>query len=119
MTEFEQADKNGDGAIDKAEWEAMKFEFERKRLEDEDADRDLRREQEAKRYEQQARMAWVAIWCMVVAYPLLIVASSIASADRAVDALSGMAAVFFPSVSIIVGAFYGFTNMKKSEEKSK
>ena len=112
------ADLNGDGVVS-AEEHAIYIERMRREMEDEDAARDLAREQEAKRYEQQAKMASISLWCMVAAYPLLIVGASLVHADQAVDALTSMATVFFPSVSIIIGAFYGFTNMKKGEEKSK
>ena len=32
MTEFDKADHNGDGSIDRAEWERMKLDAERERL---------------------------------------------------------------------------------------
>jgi len=43
MTEFEKADKDQNGHIDQAEWDAMQLEFERERLIDENNDRDSKR----------------------------------------------------------------------------
>ena len=37
MTEFEKADKNGDGTIDRAEWQAIELEDKRRKMEDADA----------------------------------------------------------------------------------
>jgi len=101
MTEFEKADTNGDGIIDRHEWYALELEDKRRQMEDADAHRD-----------QQRQMVWVALWGMLL-YPLSVVLSSYMGLEQATDILGSMATIYFPSVSLIVGAFFGFSNMKK------
>ena len=40
MTEFEKADTNGSGVVEKSEWDALDYEDRRRRLDDEDSKRD-------------------------------------------------------------------------------
>ena len=52
---FDAVDKNNNGTIEEQEWAEMQVEFERKRLEDEDAKRD-----------SQRKMAWFSLVGMLV-----------------------------------------------------
>ena len=105
MTSFEEVDVDKSGTIDKSEWEALELEDRRRRLDDEDSQRDAQR-----------RMAW---FCLVgmLAYPFLVLLCSIVGADQSADIIGSMASIYFLSVAGIVGVFFGVTNMSKKEVK--
>jgi len=105
MTEFEKADKNGNGSIGKDEWDALLLEDRRRRLEDEDAHRD-----------QTRKMAWFALWGMLL-YPIGVVISSWLSLDSAASIIGSMASIYFVSVAGVVSVFMGVTNLAKRSEK--
>ncbi|CAI8376906.1 MAG: Uncharacterised protein [Porticoccaceae bacterium UBA1117] len=60
-------------------------------------------------------MVWFALIGMLI-YPLTIIITSIAGLTEATGGLTSIAGVYFISVSAIVGAFFGFTNIKKKED---
>jgi hypothetical protein len=99
MSSFESVDKNNNGTIDKTEWAAMQVEFERKRLEDEDAKRD-----------SQRKMAWFSLVGMLV-YPSGVFISSFFGLDTAAELLASMANIYYVSIAALVGAYFGFTNI--------
>lgn len=101
MTEFEKADTNGSGAVEKSEWDALDYEDRRRRLDDEDSKRD-----------QQRKMVWFAL-CGMLLYPFAIMVTALGGLHEAVSALSSIAGVYFVSVAGIVGVFFGVTNMGK------
>ena len=101
MDEFKKFDVNGDGAIDKAEWDALEYEDRKRRLEDEDAQRDAQR-----------RMTWFALSGMLL-YPFAVVLANVLSLDQADNILGSMASVYFVSVAGIVAAFFGATALSK------
>ena len=101
MDEFKKFDVNGDGAIDKAEWDALEYEDRKRRLEDEDAQRDAQR-----------RMTWFALSGMLL-YPFAVVLANVLSLDQAANILGSMASVYFVSVAGIVAAFFGATALSK------
>ena len=99
-------DFNGDGHISKLEIE-MDMEFKRKRLEDEDAMRD-----------SQRKMAWFALFGMLL-YPACVLIATYFNMDSGADVLGNMAPTYFVSVAAIVAAFYGktaFESTNKSED---
>ena len=100
MTEFEAADTNGSGAVEKEEWDALALEDRRRRLDDEDSKRD-----------QQRKMVWFALLGMLL-YPASIVVTSAIGLGEATASLTSIAGVYFVSVSAIVGAFFGFNAME-------
>ena len=100
MTEFETADTNRNGSIEKPEWDALAFEDRRRRLDDADAKRD-----------QQRKMVWFALIGMLL-YPAAIVVTSAVGLTEATASLTSIAGVYFVSVSAIVGAFFGFNAME-------
>lgn len=91
---YHPADSNGDGKVSKEE-EVMYLEFKRKELEDQDAMRDAQR-----------KMAWFSLYGML-AYPVLVVGSSVIGLEKAGDILGDMAGVYFIAVAGIVAAFFG------------
>ena len=99
MSKFEEVDKDQNGSIDKEEWSEMRLEFERKRLEDEDAKRD-----------SQRKMAWFSLIGMLV-YPSGVFLSSLIGLDTAADLLAAMANIYYVSIAALVGAYFGFTNI--------
>jgi|TARA_R110000803_G_scaffold8137_1_gene26254 hypothetical protein len=101
MTSFEEADKNGDGAIRKPEWDELLIEDKRRRLEDEDAHRD-----------QTRKMAWFALWGMLL-YPFGVVLTSFLGLDNATTIIGSMASVYFVSVAGVVSVFMGVTKLVK------
>ena len=91
---YHPADTNGDGKVSPEE-QAMYLEFKRKELEDADAMRDAQR-----------KMAWFSLYGML-AYPVLVVGSSVIGLEKAGDILGDMAGVYFIAVAGIVAAFFG------------
>jgi|TARA_B110000908_G_scaffold120111_1_gene140781 hypothetical protein len=103
MTSFEEADKNGNGAIQKAEWDAVLLEDKRRRLEDEDAHRD-----------QTRKMAWFSLWGMLL-YPFGVVLTGIMGLDNASTIIGSMASIYFVSVAGVVSVFMGVTKLVKKD----
>jgi len=101
MTEFEKADKDQNGHIDQAEWDAMQLEFERERLIDENNDRDSKR-----------RMTWFCLIGMLI-YPAGVVFTELLEINQASQLLSSMSTIYYPSISLVVGAYFGFTALAK------
>ena len=101
MKKFEDFDKDGNGNIDKSEWDALEYEDRKRRLEDEDAQRDAQR-----------KMTWFALSGMLL-YPLAVVLANVLSLDQAANILGSMASVYFVSVAGIVAAFFGATALAK------
>ena len=101
MTQFEMADKDQNGHIDQAEWDAMQLEFERERLIDENNDRDSKR-----------RMTWFCLIGMLI-YPAGVVFTELLDINQASQLLSSMSTIYYPSISLVVGAYFGFTALAK------
>ena len=96
--EREAWDLNGNGVIDPDERELLLDN--KKEIEDMDHKRNA-----------QLKMTWVAISGLIF-YPLGIVAASIAGYDKAAELNADIANIYIVSVSALVGAYFGFTNMK-------
>jgi hypothetical protein len=99
-------DLNGDGHLSKFEYD-MEMEFKRKRLEDEDAMRD-----------SQRKMAWFALFGMLL-YPACVLVATYFNMDSGAGVLGDMAPTYFVSVAAIVAAFYGktaFETANKSDD---
>ena len=101
MTSFEEADKNGDGAIKKPEWDELLLDDKRRRIEDEDAHRD-----------QTRKMAWFALWGMLL-YPFAVVATDAMGLNNATTIIGSMASVYFVSVAGVVSVFMGVAKLVK------
>lgn len=94
MTELEKYDTNGNGKLDPDE-RALMLEDMRRKIEDSDAHRD-----------QQRKMVWWVLAGMLT-YPLFVVGADLLDLDKSQDILGSMATIYFPSTSIILGAFFG------------
>tara|TARA_R110000751_G_scaffold240676_1_gene341272 strand:- start:39 stop:359 length:321 start_codon:yes stop_codon:yes gene_type:complete len=103
MTTFEEADKNGNGSIQKDEWDELLLEDRRRRLEDEDAHRD-----------QTRKMAWFSLWGMLL-YPFGVVLTGIMGLDNASSIIGSMASIYFVSVAGVVSVFMGVTKLVKKD----
>ena len=91
MTEFETLDKNGNGTIEKDEFQELEY----KRLEEEYKDQNSKRD-------NQLRMCWVVLLIMCASTVAVIVQPErMAQADAVLMMMYG-------SLSAIVGAFFGF-----------
>ena len=96
----EGMDTNGDGHISHEEME-MNLEFKRKRMEDEDAQRDAIR-----------KMAWFSLVGLLV-YPLGIAITSFLGLDKAATLIADIAPTYFASIAVLVSAFFGADAFKK------
>lgn len=94
MTDLEKYDLNGDGVLD-ADERAIMLEDLRRKMEDSDAHRD-----------QQRSMVWWVLAGMLT-YPLFVLGADLLDLDKSQDILGSMATIYFPSTSIILGAFFG------------
>lgn len=92
--EMQKYDLDGNGVLDKEE-RAIMIEDKRRKMLDDDAHRD-----------QQRKMVW---WVLVgmLTYPLFVVGADLMNLDKSQDILGSMATIYFPSTSIILGAFFG------------
>jgi hypothetical protein len=107
MTDFEKADLNGDGVIDKDEYAKLMADKLRREIDDEDAKRD-----------QQRKMVWFALFGML-GYPLFVFASGALGFDNESKIIGDMSGVYFMSVGLVVSAFFGADAYVKGKEKKK
>ena len=98
--------KDGDGVITDEE-----FELEREMM---------RAENEDKKEDQIRRMAWFALWGLLV-YPVGIVVTDILpfSFESTSQLLADIAPTYFVSVSALVGAFFGAQAYQKAKTNPK
>ena len=94
MSEHHPADVNGDGVVTDEEL-AMHLEFKRKKLEDEDAQRDAMR-----------KMTWFALFGMLL-YPFGIFCTSLFGLESAAKIIGDIAPTYFIAISALVAAFFG------------
>jgi FtsH-binding integral membrane protein len=93
MSEFHPADSNGDGEVT-AEEHKMYMEFNRKELEDKDAQRDAIR-----------KMAWFSLIGLLL-YPFGIFLTSLFGLDSAANLIADIAPTYFASIAVLVSAFF-------------
>ena len=94
MSEYHPADVNGDGVVTDEEL-AMHLEFKRKKLEDEDAQRDAMR-----------KMTWFALFGMLL-YPFGIFCTSLFGLESAANIIGDIAPTYFVAIAALVSAFFG------------
>ena len=105
MTEFEKADIDGDGVVSKEEMEIY-LEDKRRRMEDDDAQRDAIR-----------KMAWFSLIGLLI-YPIGIAITSALGMDNASTLIADIAPTYFASIAVLVSAFFGADALKgKSKGK--
>ena len=94
MTELEKYDLNGDGILDTEERKIM-IEDRRRRMEDEDAQRDSIR-----------KMAWFALIGLLL-YPFGIFLADAFAMGTAAQLIADIAPTYFASIAVLVSAFFG------------
>lgn len=100
-------DQNGDGVITNAEMDRAK--------ELADYEHQLRmQENENAKEDQMRKMAWFALWGMLL-YPIGIIASNLFDLAQAGELLSDIAPTYFMSISGLVAAFFGAEAYKKAK----
>ena len=99
-SKFEHFDRNGDGVVTDDE---IAMEEKMLRIENEDAKED-----------QIRKMAWFALWGMLL-YPSMVVVCFLFSLDQAAKILGDMAAVYYVSVAAIVAAYFGAQALAKKK----
>lgn len=103
MSDFEKADANGDGLLTKEEFDAysaeLQLEAERRKMEDEDAKRD-----------SQRAMAWFSLAGFLL-FPFSVIGTEYLGLSQASTMLADMSSIYYLSVSALLGAYFGFSNM--------
>ncbi len=104
MSEFNKADKDGNGSVDKSEWDALLLDDKRMQIEDENSKRD-----------QQRKMVWFSLAGLLL-YPVMIIICNLLGQEVAANNLTAIAPTYCIAVVGIVTAFFGFTNIKKKDD---
>jgi FtsH-binding integral membrane protein len=104
MTELEKYDLNGNGELDPEERELM-LEDRRRRLEDEDLNRNSVR-----------AMAWFALLGLLL-YPLGIFLADLLSMGTAAQLIADIAPTYFASIAVLVSAFFTTSVIKAKVDK--
>ena len=100
MTEFELADLNKDGQIDKQEWQKLALEDRYREIVDADSKRDIQ------------RRLTVACASGMLMYPFAIVGASALGLDTAAGLIADIAAVYVVAASGVVVGYFGFNAME-------
>ena len=106
VTEFEKMDIDGDGVISKEEMEIY-LEDKRRRMEDDDAQRDAIR-----------KMAWFSLIGLLI-YPIGIAITSAFGMENASKLIADIAPTYFASIAVLVSSFFAADAMKGKEKKEK
>ena len=104
MTELEKYDTNGNGIIDPEELAVIELEDRRRKMEDEDAQRDSIR-----------KMAWFALFGLLL-YPIGILVCDLLGLATAAGLIADIAPTYFASIAVLVSAFFGSTAISKRKE---
>jgi len=107
MTEFDKADINGNGVIEKAEWNKIALEDRRLEM----IDRDLKRNAER-------RFTGFALAGMLI-YPFIILLASVLGFDKAASLITDIASVYVIAASGVVAAFMGFNAYSAKADNKK
>jgi pilus assembly protein TadC len=105
MTEFEKADANKNGAIEKTEWALLELEDRRRRIDDEDLKRNAERS-----------FTGFALAGMLI-YPFIILLASVLGFDKAASLITDIASVYVIAASGVVAAFMGFNAYSAKADK--
>ena len=105
MTEFDKADTNGNGVIEKVEWNKIALEDRRLEM----IDRDLKRNAER-------RFTGFALAGMLI-YPFIILLASVLGFDQAAALITDIASVYVIAASGVVAAFMGFNAYSAKSDK--
>ena len=108
MTEFEKADLDKNGTIERNEWDKLSLEDRRLEI----VDRVLKRNAER-------RFTGLALMGMLI-YPFIILLASVLGFDKAATLITDIASVYVIAASGVVAAFMGFnaySSNKNSNDK--
>ena len=103
-SKYAHFDKDGDGIVTDEE---MALEREMMRAENED-----------KKEDQIRRMAWFALWGMLV-YPIGIIVADTVGYDTTGQLLADIAPTYFVAISALVVAFFGAQAYQKTKSNGK
>ena len=106
MTEFDKADTNNNGVIERAEWNKLALEDRRLEM----IDRDLKRNAER-------RFTGFTLMGMLI-YPFIILLASVMGFDKAATLITEVASVYVLSASAVVASFMGFNMMSAKANKA-
>ena len=106
MTEFDKADTNNNGVIERVEWNKLALEDRRLEM----IDRDLKRNAER-------RFTGFALMGMLI-YPFIILLASVGF-DKAASLITDIASVYVIAASGVVAAFMGFNAYSAKAESKK
>ena len=107
MTEFDKADTNNNGVIERAEWNKLAVEDRSLEM----VDRDLKRNAER-------RFTAFALMGMLI-YPFIILLASVLGFDKAASLITDIASVYVIAASGVVAAFMGFNAYSAKAETKK
>ncbi len=99
-SKFEHFDRNGDGVVTDDE---IAMEEKMLRIENEDAKED-----------QIRKMAWFALWGMLL-YPSGILVTAMLGYDKAAELISDIAPTYFVAISALVATFFGAQAYQKTK----
>lgn len=100
---LDKYDSNGNGKIDPEELALIELEDRRRRMEDEDAQRDSIR-----------KMAWFALIGLLL-YPIGILVCDLLGLATAAGLIADIAPTYFASIAVLVSAFFGSTALSKKK----
>lgn len=103
-SQYEHYDLDGDGIVSDEEFK-MEIEM-------------MRADNENKKEDQIRKMAWFALWGLLV-YPIGIICADQFAMETTGQLLADIAPTYFVSVSALVGAFFGAQAYQKSKESAK
>lgn len=104
MTELEKYDTNGNGVLDADELALIELEDRRRRMEDEDLNRNSIR-----------AMAWFALVGLLL-YPFGIFMADMFGMGTAATLIADIAPTYFASIAVLVSAFFGASAIKGKKE---
>jgi len=107
MVEFDKADLDSNGSIDRHEWRELALEDKRREMVDEDLKRNAER-----------RFTGFALAGMLL-YPLIILLASVLGFDKAASLITDIASVYVIAASGVVAAFMGFNAYSAKADKKK
>lgn len=96
--EMQKYDMNGNGVLDPEE-RALLLDDRRREIEDSDAKRDAQR-----------RITYMAA-SGILLFPFSVVATEAVGLSGASTLLADMSTIYYGSISVIIGAYFGFSNL--------
>jgi len=107
MTEFDKADLDKNGTIERSEWNKLALEDRRLVIVDQDLKRNAER-----------RFTGLALMGMLV-YPFIILFASVLGFDKAATLITDIASVYVIAASGVVAAFMGFNAYSAKADSKK